>query len=56
MTCGCFQKLSLPYTEEDFRILMTSKTECDDSTESYSTTGVPKMFPPVAGTIFGLSA
>jgi hypothetical protein len=33
--------------DENFRILKTSK-KCDNSTESYSTTRVPKMFPAVA--------
>jgi hypothetical protein len=28
--------------------------KCDDGTESYSTTGVPKIFPTVAGSIVGL--
>jgi hypothetical protein len=32
---------------EDFRILKTSK-KCDDDTESYSITEVPKMFLTVA--------
>jgi hypothetical protein len=32
------------------------KKKCDNGTESYSTTGVPKMFPTVAGSIIGLSA
>jgi hypothetical protein len=36
-------------------IMKTSKN-CDDTTESYSTTGVPKMFPTVACSIVGLSA
>jgi hypothetical protein len=30
--------------------------KCDDDTESCSTTGVPEMFPTVAGSIIGLSA
>jgi hypothetical protein len=30
--------------------------KCDDGTESYSITEVPKMFPTVAGSIVGLSA
>jgi hypothetical protein len=42
----CFQKYSLPYRDEYFRILKTSK-KCDDSTESCSTTAVPKMSPIV---------
>jgi hypothetical protein len=30
--------------------------KCDNGTESYYKTGVPKMFPTVAGSIVGLSA
>jgi hypothetical protein len=42
-----FRKISLPYRYEDFKIMNTLKflKKCADSTESYSTTGVPKMFP-----------
>jgi hypothetical protein len=29
---------------------------CDDSTERYSTAGIPKMFPTVASGINGLNA
>jgi hypothetical protein len=47
MTSGCFQKSSLLYKDEDFRILKTSK-KCDDGIESCSTTGDPEMFPVVA--------
>jgi hypothetical protein len=33
--------------DEDFRLLMKTK-KYDNCTETYSTTGVPKMFPTVA--------
>jgi hypothetical protein len=35
---------------EDFRTLKESKKKFDD-TESYSTTGVPEMFPTVAASL-----
>jgi hypothetical protein len=37
--------------DEDFRILKTSKKKSDDSTESYSTIGIPKMFPTGAASL-----
>jgi hypothetical protein len=36
--------------DEDFRIVKTSE-KCDSGTESYSTTGVQKMFPTVAASL-----
>jgi hypothetical protein len=50
--CGGGQGLSWtvePRKEEEY-----IPKKCD-VTESYSTTGVPEMFPTVAGSIFGLS-
>jgi hypothetical protein len=37
--------------DEDIRILKTSKKESDENTESYSKSGVPKMFPAVAASL-----
>jgi histone-lysine N-methyltransferase SETMAR len=34
-----------------FQVLKTSKQKCDDGTESYSTTGVPKTLPTVAASL-----
>jgi hypothetical protein len=45
---GCFQKYFPPRRDEDFRILKILKAKCDDGTESYSTTGAPKIFPAAA--------
>jgi len=42
--------ICLPLRDEDFRILTTSK-KCDDSTESYSRTGISKMLPTVAASM-----
>jgi hypothetical protein len=38
-------------TSEDFGILKASKNKCDEGTESYYTTWVPKMFPTMAASL-----
>jgi hypothetical protein len=36
---------------KDFRIFKASKRKCVEGIESYSTTGVPEMFPTVAASL-----
>jgi len=44
------EKKSLPWRDEDFRVLKNLKIR-DESTKSWSTTGVPEMFPAVAASL-----
>jgi hypothetical protein len=50
MTSGCFPKTKYVLKGQRFQDIDIQK-KCDDSTESYSTTGVPEVFPTVAASL-----